>query len=729
MRQHRGVLVVLLVLLAQILVLPAASAATVHEVEAVDFAFEPDALQIAPGDELHVTNTGIAPHTLTDADGAFSFNLYPGEDVTVALPEEGTRILFCKFHGAPDGSGMAMTVQVGAPAPPAHARLEATDTVTSAIAWSQLTFEDGAAPYVLLGRDDLFADSLASGGGQGAIDAPLLLTGSGQLDPRTTAELERLGARTVYVLGGPAAIAEAVVEQLEAAGYGVVRIFGGSRIDTAVAVAERFFPTARSAVLARAYAADEPTQAFADSLAAGAFAAARRLPVLLSDTAGLSAPTRDYLAARAIDTVYVIGGSAALSEQVATDLEALGIEVIRLAGPNRLGTAGQIAGEFLSSGEPTAVSLVDAGAADAWADGFAAAAGGNPVLLTSGGELPDESVAVLLPFFFERIVCGTTVVAAACDRAEVVESAAVDLPLPFTPTGILSGAAEVPGPGADDASGAAVFSPTSSPDALCYNYFTMGLDEDPVTAAHIHEGAAGAAGPIVVGLTIQPGPFGPSDVYGCAFGLDTALVGDILANPGDYYANLHTAGFPDGAVRGQLFSPNALLLGDLTGETILGGDGDQALVGFTIQLGTPDPGQLCGFVAAFALDEQPRDFTGTAIHEGGPTVETTTALVALQELPDGPFAFSHVQCVDGDPADIDAIKADPFGHYGLVSTAARPDGAVRGQLLNLYEAFFASAAPSGSSARSRVASGATAAARDAGVSALSPYRAATAARR
>ena len=34
---------------------------------------------------------------------------------------------------------------------------------------------------------------------------------------------------------------------------------------------------------------------------------------------------------------------------------------------------------------------------------------------------------------------------------------------------------------------------------------------------------------------------------------DPKIAADILANPAGFYVNLHTADFPGGAVRGQLF--------------------------------------------------------------------------------------------------------------------------------------------------------------------------------
>jgi hypothetical protein len=42
---------------------------------------------------------------------------------------------------------------------------------------------------------------------------------------------------------------------------------------------------------------------------------------------------------------------------------------------------------------------------------------------------------------------------------------------------------------------------------------------------------------------------------GCTF-TDPALAAEIMANPGNYYVNVHTTDFPAGLVRGQLDNDN-----------------------------------------------------------------------------------------------------------------------------------------------------------------------------
>ncbi len=114
----------------------------------------------------------------------------------------------------------------------------------------------------------------------------------------------------------------------------------------------------------------------------------------------------------------------------------------------------------------------------------------------------------------------------------------------------LEGASEVPGPGHPAATGR--FEAELHDGELCVDLSVQGLGE-AVTGAHLHEGAAGDAGGVIVDIG------GPSGSGADPARWDDACteVGDdvierIAGSPEQVYVNVHTASHPDGAVRGQL---------------------------------------------------------------------------------------------------------------------------------------------------------------------------------
>jgi CHRD domain len=107
----------------------------------------------------------------------------------------------------------------------------------------------------------------------------------------------------------------------------------------------------------------------------------------------------------------------------------------------------------------------------------------------------------------------------------------------------LVGANEVPDPGDPDATGSAKISLNFQDVTVCWEINVGNVD--PITAAHIHAGPAGAAGPVVVTLS----PY----AAGCtSAGVDSQLLTTIMKHPTEYYVNVHNAVYPAGAARGQL---------------------------------------------------------------------------------------------------------------------------------------------------------------------------------
>ncbi|QKR98371.1 CHRD domain-containing protein [Sphingomonas sp. CL5.1] len=115
---------------------------------------------------------------------------------------------------------------------------------------------------------------------------------------------------------------------------------------------------------------------------------------------------------------------------------------------------------------------------------------------------------------------------------------------PVTFTTMLSGPAEVP-PAPAAGHGTASVTIDTAKGQLCYELSATGTDTP--TMAHVHKGAAGVAGPVVVALN----PPAQGSSKGCATAPADTLAA-ILAEPSSYYVNVHTAKYPKGAMRGQL---------------------------------------------------------------------------------------------------------------------------------------------------------------------------------
>jgi CHRD domain len=85
-----------------------------------------------------------------------------------------------------------------------------------------------------------------------------------------------------------------------------------------------------------------------------------------------------------------------------------------------------------------------------------------------------------------------------------------------------------------------------NPDAgeVCYTLTYSGISKP--TAAHIHDGVKGKAGPVFVDFQ-----YTTNGDKACV-PADANKLRAIGENPAGYYVNVHTAEYPNGAIRGQL---------------------------------------------------------------------------------------------------------------------------------------------------------------------------------
>jgi CHRD domain len=80
---------------------------------------------------------------------------------------------------------------------------------------------------------------------------------------------------------------------------------------------------------------------------------------------------------------------------------------------------------------------------------------------------------------------------------------------------------------------------------LCYSVAWSGIDTP--YADHVHMGARGIEGPVVIPLSTHA----PIPHSGCV-NVKKSLLDAIKKKPSAYYVNVHTKKYPGGAIRGQL---------------------------------------------------------------------------------------------------------------------------------------------------------------------------------
>ncbi len=231
----------------------------------------------------------------------------------------------------------------------------------------------GSAAAVVVARADGFADALAGGPLAAVNRGPLLLSPPDRAPPNVVEEARRVvsSAGTVFLLGGPAALAPGVEADFLAAGLRVVRLAGPDRFATATAVAARVNPAPTEVFLASGVS-------FPDAVVASAPAGARKVPVLLLAPTSVPAATSAYLVAHSAARRVLVGGRAAVADNVAT---AAGVTE-RIAGQDRYATSVAVAQRFF--GATNRVAPVSGGRfQDALVASPEAGRDGYPVVLTA----------------------------------------------------------------------------------------------------------------------------------------------------------------------------------------------------------------------------------------------------------------------------------------------------------------------------------------------------------
>jgi putative cell wall-binding protein len=345
----------------------------------------PGAVTITVGGAIQVIITtpssGSSPTTYTIAGVAVTPNSAVTGPASASVTTGGASC------GA-DLSAVTPNVPIFDVGPATPTSISGTDIDATAAAELAHAFPSGTSNCptthdVILATDQNFPDALAASYLAQSLGTGILLTPTAGLSSETTQALRVEGIQTVYVVGGPLAISQTVLNELAATpayscGGGSTTGFdltvqgpieGPTQYDTAEDIAltpglagvgtadvsgaygSMYNDTTGTASAAPATSTSLRTAIvvsgvnFPDASAASVMSYNDQFPVVLTDPNTLSTQTSATLTQLNIQQVIVVGGPLAVSDADVTAIEALnsGISVLRIAGQDQTDTAQELA--------------------------------------------------------------------------------------------------------------------------------------------------------------------------------------------------------------------------------------------------------------------------------------------------------------------------------------------------------------------------------------------------
>ena len=365
---------------------PTTSSPTMDDSVSFGLVFSEPVTGLTTGDfTIGGTSTGWSVTSVSGSAAIWSVRL------TATTPTTGSVVLSLSADGATDLAGNAGPADAVDSAPLSWiaglvgtvTRLAGADRYGTAAAVSAATFAPGV-PVAYVASGGTFPDALAGAVAAALDGGPILLVPGLPLPPPVTAELSRLKPGRIVVLGGPAAVSSAVATALGAFTSGTVtRLAGADRYGTAAAIsAATFDPGVPVAFVASG-------AAFPDALAGAVAAAIGKGPMILVPGTSIPMDVEAELTRLKPGRIVVLGGPAAVSDRVATQLQDFtNGTVTRLAGADRYGTAAATSAATFAPGVPVAFVASGEAFPDALAGAVAAAIGHGPILLVPPTSIP-----------------------------------------------------------------------------------------------------------------------------------------------------------------------------------------------------------------------------------------------------------------------------------------------------------------------------------------------------
>ncbi|MHA7138113.1 S8 family serine peptidase [Rossellomorea arthrocnemi] len=253
-----------------------------------------------------------------------------------------------------------------------------------------------SAPTVFVVNGSAIADGLTATPLASAHDAPILLTTRDRLPSETVAEMDRLGAKKIVLIGGSSVISHEVKASLMKKGYDVSRIGGRDRYETSLLLAKELDKVVDVKDAYVAYGKGEP-----DALSISAHSGMEKQPIILVEKKAVPRATYDWLKTEGLSTAYFIGGPAVLDSTVMKSLNTLTDKNVlnnRISGKTRHETNAKVIGKFYKEEHYPTVLIAKSETTklvDALSAGPLASKLGVPVLLVSQDGLDESQINMI----------------------------------------------------------------------------------------------------------------------------------------------------------------------------------------------------------------------------------------------------------------------------------------------------------------------------------------------
>lgn len=244
-----------------------------------------------------------------------------------------------------------------------------------------------ASDKVILASGANYPDALSASALAGVHDAPIILTDPTELSSKAAATIKQLGPSTIYVVGGPSAVSDEVLQAANnICGSNTIRLYGSTRYETSLEILRQCNSSSDTVIVATG-------ANYADSLSISPFAYVTKSPIVLCDpNGGLTQEAIEAIRAGGFSRAILVGGNAAVPDVVISQLNNANIAtdgIRHLSGATRYETSTQItAFEISETGLFTADLLgfaTGSNYADALAMGPCMGRINSPLLLVENG--------------------------------------------------------------------------------------------------------------------------------------------------------------------------------------------------------------------------------------------------------------------------------------------------------------------------------------------------------